>query len=325
MHRGSACASWGGLVFLPLVLAWGAADAWAPEAGEPAPPSILEVDARTLELDGPAIDPGCDAEEREPVQIQEAIAADPLVGVWQRFEANAEGDAIRFYYFHGDGNGLYRYGKVGLTNTHAFDYRVEGERLRLRFRRTGEVVTMPFAIADDPTVEGRSWLTLDGDPRDREGRYFRDPRTAAESCEVGASVARDDAPRGVGNRLWSEERSFAAGGMGFAMYQLQPQTIDGRGVGWFHRGDFDEWTTEALTYRRQGDTLTLHFMLSGESLSTPMSLVEGSGGRGEETRVLELADDPRNFWHRQRYFDRGPSFAAVEALGGGMTPGLCGP
>lgn len=324
--RGSTCASWGGLVFLPLVLGLGAADALAPEMSEPAQAPILEVDASSLEV-GAAIvegDVGCRAGSPAVEPDDEALAGDPLVGVWQRFPAHAEGDTVRFYYFHGDGNGLYRYGKVGLTNTHAFDYRVAEGRVRLRFRKTGEEASMPFTITADPVREGRSWLTLDGDPRDGEGRYFRDPRTAAESCEI-REAETSDAPRGIGNRLWSEERSFAAGGMGFAMYQLQPQTIDGRGVGWFHRGDFDEWTTEALTYRRQGDTLTLHFMLSGESLSTPMSLVAGSGGRGEETRTLELSDDPRNYWHRQRYLDRGPSFAAVQELGGGILPGLCAP
>jgi len=325
--RGSTCASWGGLVFLPLVLGLGAADALGPEMSEPAQARVFEVDARSLDLGAEVVerDVGCVAALPANDADEEAFAGDPLVGVWQRFEAHAEGDSVRFYYFHGDGNGLYRYGKVGLTNTHAFDYRVESGRVRLRFRKTGEEASMPFTITGDPERDGRSWLTLDGDPRDGEGRYFRDPRTAAESCELGDGRTTEGAPRGIGNRLWSEERSFTAGGMGFAMYQLQPQTIDGRGVGWFHRGDFDEWTTEALTYRRQGDTLTFHFMLRGESLSTPMSLASSSDDRGEETRTLELSDDPRNFWHRQRYLDRGPSFAAVEALGGGILPGLCAP
>jgi len=338
--RGSTCVFWGGLVFLPLVLGLGAVDALGPELGEPAQARVLEVDAssldlgaRVLEVDVSSLDLGAQVLEHDvgceaalPVSEADdgAFAGDPLVGVWHRFEAHAEGDRVRFYYFHGDGSGLYRYGKVGLTNTHTFDYRVEGGRVRLRFRKTGEEASMPFSITGDPERDGRSWLTLDGDPRDGEGRYFRDPRTAAESCELGDGGAQDG-PQGIGNRLWSEERSFTAGGMGFAMYQLQPQTIDGRGVGWFHRGDFDEWTTEALTYRRQGDTLTFHFMLRGESLSTPMSLASISDNGGEETRTLELGDDPRSFWHRQRYLDRGPSFAAVEALGGGILPGLCAP
>ena len=48
-------------------------------------------------------------------------ASDPrLVGLWQRFETLHEGDPMRFYFFHPDGFGIYRYGKVGLTNTHSF-------------------------------------------------------------------------------------------------------------------------------------------------------------------------------------------------------------
>jgi len=323
---GSSGCSLVGLLALPLVILVASPEILAPSPAEPASPTMIEFDARGLDLAPPSevvlsrVSPevGESCATRSPAdELAPAIlAADPLVGVWHRFEANADGDRIRFYYFHGDGHGLYRYGKVGLSNTHAFDYRVEGERVILRFRRTDERVSIPFRIAEDPEVKDRSWLTLDGDPRDGEGRYFRDPYQPSAACQVGSEARAGG--QGIGNRLWSDERSFAAGGMGFAMYQLQAQTIDGRGVGWFHRGDFDEWTTEALTYRRQGDVLTLHFMLSGEAVSTPLR-VTGSG----EQRALDLDDDPRDFWHHHRYLDRGPSFAAADSLGGGMMPGLC--
>ncbi|MEZ4382026.1 MAG: hypothetical protein R3A79_11815 [Nannocystaceae bacterium] len=314
-HGISGC-SLVGLVALPLVVGLAVVDADdADDArGEAAAPAIVEVDAATLDaaLRAPMDAPRC-ADEGAPAQLA-AAGEDPLVGVWQQFEAHAEGDRVRFYYFHGDGHGLYRYGKVGLTNTHSFDYAVEGESLRLRFRKDDADATTEFALAADPDVDGRTWITMADDPRG-EGRYFRDPRTPSALCEGAAAGAG----AGIGNRLWSDERSFAAGGMGFAMYQLQPQTIDGRGVGWFHRGDFDEWTTEALTYRRQGDRLTLHFMLRGEAETTAIEVRQV----GEDERYLVLDDDPRDYWTRHRYRDRGPSFAAASALGGGLLPGVC--
>jgi hypothetical protein len=231
----------------------------------------------------------------------EAVTSDPLRGIWQRWAADGEEDRVRFYYFHGDGHGLYRYGKVGLTNTHSFDYAVEGEAVRLRFRRTGEEHRLPFSIAADPEVAGREWLTLDADPREPGARYFRDP--------VGAAAGeREDAAAqaGLGDRLWGDERRLAGGGLDFAIYQLQAQTIDGRGVGWFHRGDYDEWTTEALTYRRRGDHLTIHFMLEGRSATSSFKIEEAEGAR-----FLELAEDPRDFWRAHRYRDMGRSFAGA--------------
>ena len=95
--------------------------------------------------------------------------------------------------------------------------------------------------------------------------------------------------------------------MGFAIYQFQPQAIDGRGVGWFHRGDYDEWTTEALTYRQQGDRLALGFPLRHEVASTSLALWTA----GDGVRRLRIDDDPRDFWRAHTYRDMGPSFACT--------------
>ena len=65
-------------------------------------------------------------------------AAVELAGLWSRYEGMSEGEPVRFWYFHGDGHGLYRYGRVGYTNTHSFDYTLRGDRVSLRFRKTGE-------------------------------------------------------------------------------------------------------------------------------------------------------------------------------------------
>src|SRR5688500_11092207 len=71
-------------------------------------------------------------------QARDPDAVAQLAGIWWRYERGVEGDPVRFYYFHGDGKGLYRYGRVGLTNTNSFDYDVEDTHLVLRFRKTGE-------------------------------------------------------------------------------------------------------------------------------------------------------------------------------------------
>jgi hypothetical protein len=222
-------------------------------------------------------------------------AAKELHGLWSRYESRAEGDLVRFYYFHHQGGiGLYRYGRVGHNKTNSYDWSVEGGRLALLFRKTGERRRAAFRIERDPKDKHRDWLVLQEDPRDEAGtRYFRDrPAGAGPQAEWG--------------RMWTEEQRFAAGGMGFRIYQLKDAAIDGRGIGWYHEGDYDDWSTESLSYRVQGRDLELQFPLRAQRLRTPFTLQQ----EGKE-RVLRLQADPRNFWHRSRFVDRGKSFGML--------------
>ena len=244
-----------------------------------------------------------------------------LVGLWQRHEALREGDPLRFYYFHPEGFGIYRYGKVGLTNTHSFDYDASQGLVDLRFRKTDRTHAVRYRFEHR---DGREWLVLAGDPREDgpEIRYFRAPDASAAclDADLPGHVLKDrtvpDGPMaaaaggGLGGRLWGEEERYATGGMGFAIYQLQPQAIDGRGVGWFHRGDYDEWVTESLTYRQQGERLALDFTLRHDSQTTTAELRPGPDG----VRRLTLETDPRDFWRGHTYRDMGPSFACASPL-----------
>jgi hypothetical protein len=239
----------------------------------------------------------------EPAQV------DPrLVGLWHRFDALHEGDPVRFYFFHAQGFGIYRYGKVGLTNTHSFDYDADAGALSLRFRKTGAAHAPRYAFED-----GGATLVLRGDPREdaAEVRYRRAPDLTAALCQGGLLDARARAGEGpaaagaLGGRLWGDEQRFATGGLGFSIYQFQPQAIDGRGVGWHHRGDYDEWTTETLTYRQQGDRLALAFTLRHDGAVTDIAVAAAPDG----ARTLTLAEDPRDFWRPHAYRDMGPSFA----------------
>jgi len=258
----------------------------------------------------PSADPT--AEEICP-EDQPAIAAiDPrLVGLWHRHDAIADGDPLAFYYFHQAGFGIYRYGRVGLTNTHSFDFANHDQTLELRFRKTGAAHAPRYRIEED---ERGTWLVLRGDPREAgdEVRYRRapDPTSACAFGPLALPSAPDLTAPGpthaLGGRLWGEEQRYATGGMGFSMYQLQPQAIDGRGVGWYHRGDYDEWLTESLTYRQSGERITLGFTLRHESQQTPLAIGEAADG----ARTLTLAEDPRDFWRAHTYRDMGPSFAA---------------
>lgn len=238
---------------------------------------------------------------------------DPLRGLWTRYDARGEGDPLRFWYFHGDGKGLYRYGKVGLANTHSFDYAFDGRTradgrvdVTLRYRKTGE----SHAIAASIEREGNAtYLTLHGDPEEPGARYRK-----VESDLDFAALARPQSepevePTGaanIGDRIWIDYRSFATGGAEFHMYQLGKTAIDGRGVGWFHRGDFDDWSTESLTYRIAGDELELFFDLREEPNVTSFRVVEGERGR-----ELVLDADPRDYWAHHRYRDGGRSFGSA--------------
>jgi hypothetical protein len=247
------------------------------------------------------------AQGRSAPSLADASEPRALSGIWWRYEAGLSGDPVRFYYFHGDGTGLYRYGKVGLTNTHSFDYDVVGERLVLDFRKSGEHHEVPFTLQPGRARgEGRDWLELHDDPREPGStRYFRESEAIVRQG-AGASAELGPPPAG---HLWIDLQEHATGGRGFVMYQLRAAGIDGRGVGWFHRGDFDDWSTEALGYRIAGDRLELVFSLAGRVEVTAFTVETAADG----TRWLALADDPRDYWHPHRYMDAGPSFGAALA------------
>jgi len=239
------------------------------------------------------------ASHEAPTCVRPWLDEAALSGLWSQHEGGAEGDPVAFYYFHGDGHGLYRYGRVGLNNTHSFDYRVQKGALVLRFRKTGAEHRLEVRVS---TEGDRDWLTVEGDP-EADGatmRYFR------QRGPVEASIDPfGDGPLPAG-RLWIDHRKFATGGAGFSMYQFRPAGLDGRGVGWFHRGDFDDWSTEALTYRITGDRLELRFSLAGQQAHTSFRLTGA-----DKDRSFWLESDPRDFWHSHRYRDAGPSFGST--------------
>lgn len=280
----------------PSLVAFGIAVALVPVAAllstpEPSRTSSLDETPVPIEVETPTM---VGADERLRM----------LSGVWRRYEEGTEGKRVRFYYFHGDGTGLYRYGRVGLTNTNSFDYDVRGSTLVLDFRKTGDHHEVPFSLSSGSGE--RDWLELHDDPREPgTTRYFRDSDEIVRRVP-GAEAELGPAPAG---HMWIDLREHATGGRAFVMYQLRPAGIDGRGVGWFHRGDFDDWSTESLTYRIVGDRLELDFTLARQREVTSFAVRSDEDG----ARWLDLHDDPRDFWHPHRYVDMGPSFGLALA------------
>ncbi|TPV95271.1 MAG: hypothetical protein B7733_10990 [Myxococcales bacterium FL481] len=263
------------------------------------------IDAPTEGTHAPSASESCSPGARGLDAPQSA----PLVGVWSRYELGSVGDPVRFYYFHGNGQGLYRYGRQGLTNTHSFDYEVDGDTLALRFRKTGQRHQTQLVVQRD--ARGRRWLQLADDPREPGARYrerapgatFDGPSRELAVCET-AIVDADAAASPVAGRIWIDHRNFATGGAEFHMYQFNAAGIDGRGIGWYHQGDFDDWTTEAFTYQLGAKSLHLWFLEHDERERT--SLTRGEDEQGRPT--LTLHEDPRDFWHRRRFVDAGASF-----------------
>lgn len=232
------------------------------------------------------------------------VGGDPLVGLWSAHAPGVEGDPVQFYYFHGDGHGLYRYGRVGATNTNSFDYTVDGDVVTIAFRKTGARHRVHFAIE---AGHGPPVLILDGDPKAGGRRRYAQLRPDPVAPHDGASCG--GAP--LGGRMWMDHVRFATGGYGFGLYQLRCAGIDGRGTGWFHRGDFDDWTTEALVYRIVGGRIELQFATGSGTEVTGFAVEPG------DPATLTIAGDPRDFWHPHRYVDAGPAFGALGAPGPG--------
>lgn len=242
----------------------------------------------------------------EEVVRKDTVHADAVQGLWSRWpERRREGDPVRFYYFHGDGHGLYRYGRIGHTNTHSFDYRVEGDTVRLRFRKSGSQHELRYRI--EAGRDGRRTLRLENDPE--ESGATTTYTFVPPPSEARAVLSASEGKRPAG-RMWIDLQRYATGGVGFSLYQLGPAGIDGRGTGWHHRGDFDDWSTESLSYRLDDGMLELRFELTGERAITRYELVEGADGK----RRLILHEDPRNWWHRASFADMGRAFAADISL-----------
>ncbi|MCA9553281.1 MAG: hypothetical protein KC933_24810 [Myxococcales bacterium] len=215
--------------------------------------------------------------------------APTLHGVWSQAAPVEDGDPVRFYYFHPGGIGLFRYGRQGLTFTRSFRYQVEGKELALTFTKSGEAHRLGFTLTKDA-------LVLKADPAlGGEQRYTR--RGAGSGHTLGSEHPLA--------RMWKHVTADTSGQERFHMYQLEAPALDGRGVGWYHEGDYSDWSTEALTYRRVGDQLVLQFSLRGETQTTAMTLGKDEAGEA----YLELGEDPRNFWHPRRYLDAGPGFS----------------
>ena len=240
-----------------------------------------------------------------------------LAGVWWKHEPGLTGDPLRFYYFHGDGTGLYRYGQVGHAYTHSFDYDVHGDQLQLRFRKTGTTHDIRFSVRSGGAA-GRDFLVLHDDPRESDAtEYFRDnerPRPGLHDARSDAMADGQDLGPAPAGHMWIDLQQYATGGQGFFFYQFRPVGIDARGVGWFHRGDFDDWSTESFSYRivdadGPQPRLELHFDLAGTTEITGFSIAgEGSA------RTLTIGEDPRDFRQTHVYRDAGRSFGSIAAL-----------
>lgn len=226
-----------------------------------------------------------------------------IVGLWEVGSPRALTDELRFYYFHDGDKGLYRYGKVGYNNTASFDWHVSGDELTLTFRKTGVVVRTRFSVEER---DGSRALVLLDDPRvgGRQRYVYRPAALELESGPLSLSQS-EEAPQGkLSGRMWYDGMKYATGGMGFRMYQLAEHSLPGgRMLGWYHVGDFDDWSTETLDYRELPAALELHFSLRDERSTTPI-IVE----QGRERRFLQMASDPRDFGARARFGDVGKSF-----------------
>ncbi len=268
----------------------------------------------------------------EPSKMEGADFTKALQGVWNRFEGRSEGQDMRIWLFHPEGHGFYRYGQVGHTRTQIFDYQVEGvakyveeadramgATLKLKFRKNGEEHHLRTRIG---IRNGQRFLQFDNDPRESGAVYWSKEGGKSHGVrgvddEVKSwRVVREEVPEseeegkgiGLGNRMWIDRREYASGGYDFRFYQLSVTAMDGRGVGWYHEGDLDEWTTESLSYRIDGSHLEIFFDLREEFMRTPYSITPGAKGR-----VLRLAQDPRDFAMAHEYLDMGRSFA-MESL-----------
>jgi hypothetical protein len=246
-------------------------------------------------------------------------AAEALRGLWSRHaDADGRDDApVAFYYFHEGDIGLYRYGRIAYNTTNSYHWSTRGDGLELRWNKTGETTRLAYRIDRSGP---RPVLVIDDDPKNPGAgasryTYVPAPDAAARAPDLlhgpgGPSIsALHTTLDRIDNRLWIDLKKYATGGIGFSLWQLRAQGIDGRGTGWHHVGDFDDWSTEQLTYKSTATspstgTVEVLFSWRKERAMTTWTL-----RRDGDARVLRLSTDPRDFGAVHDYLDAGPSFA----------------
>jgi len=183
---------------------------------------------------------------------------------------------------------------------------VSGDEIMLRFRKSGETARTRFVIEQR---DGQKELVLRSDPRNEGTQRYRFRPASLGDVEVEGPLAvspSDASADGSGlERMWIDLQKFATGGQAFSMYQLSKHTVAGSKLGWFHAGDFDDWSTEAFVYRLEPGALSMTFLVRGDRGTTPFRVAEDPR---ERNNVLTLESDPRDFHARHRYANAGPSF-----------------
>ena len=239
------------------------------------------------------------APSHQTLPFGHAPAHDPaLAGIFygvepQKDELDSE---VRFYYFHGNGIGLLRYGKVGLNNTESFHYQTHEGVLSIRYNKTGQMFTTSYAFEKE---NDRQVLVLP------ELTHKDDRRLVKEE---GSEMGLLNQPSGIQmDRMWTMLEKHAGGGIDFKIYQLRKADDTGHGEGFFHEGDFDNWSTERLNYHIGDGQMTFHFSLKDEKAQTSFQLE-----RPHDLPMLVFDKDPRHFWATTHYWDGGESFSLFQ-------------
>lgn len=243
---------------------------------------------------------------------EEAPARLALQGIWDRVDAE-DGPPVQFYYFHTDDSGLYRFGSTDLNHTEMFRHRWRRGGLEIVFRKTGE--RWVSAVHEAKDAAGGRVLVIESDPRN-DGRPTRYRLRTGAGPRLEAAGPVPGSKDGFA-RMWMHRRDLVKGRLDFRIYQFQPASESGHGTGWFHHGDFEEWTTESLRYHRGDKGLHLHFIQRDEWGYSSFEVAERDG-----RRLLRLERDPRYFGRASEYRDAGPTLmmSGVALPSGPMWP-----
>lgn len=260
----------------------------------------------------------------------DVAATDDVRGLWSRYPhgTGPESAPVAFYYFHSDDIGLYRYGKVGYNTTHSYHWSADNDHIKLSYNKSGAQQSLQYrlegtspkmlVVVDDPHNPGVKETRYTWVPPPDFGAVAADLFDGDDGDDAGRDGESDDdeaaAAARVDNRLWIDLQNYQTGGMGFALYQLRAAGIDGRGTGWHHVGDFDDWSTEALAYRLVktpdgAQAIDLQFILRSDRATSPLQLGHRDRG-GKDVRFLTIQSDPRGFWAAHSFDDGGPSFGS---------------
>ncbi len=256
-----------------------------------------------------------------------------LFGLWDLSRSEKPSSkSERYYYFHPEPNskgqyiGLYRYGTKTLNATRSFTWSLKNNEVKFVMNNTKHKYRSEVKVTKSGRIRHAKFV-LQNDPFNLGEKSTFKLRPMEASNDLNDVVRTLDLARNIPfresmleahpmlqsssklARVWFDFQDKNR--QRFRMYQFARNNPSDVNRGWYHEGDFSDWTTETFEYtthtKRDGSEEFVFKFLDRKQKAKAKFKIES---KGEKNSII-IVNDPRNYGLTTRYSDEGPSFMAL--------------